>query len=198
MRVAATSVKDYLARVPLAHREPLAVVYQTVARHLPAGYEEGLQYGVVSWFVPPERYPWSYNGQPLSVAAFASQKNYMALYLHGAFGMDADQQKWLAEAFAAAGKKLDMGKSCLRFRSLEDLPLPALGQFISRFTMDKFLAGYERAQDGRKQKPVVRQGQPKGAAAKAKPAGKVAAKSSKPAKASSKPAKAKPAAKRRR
>ncbi|HRC59248.1 MAG TPA: DUF1801 domain-containing protein, partial [Kofleriaceae bacterium] len=175
MRVAATSVKDYLAHVPLAHREPLAVVYQTVARHLPAGYEEGLQYGVVSWFVPPERYPWSYNGQPLSVAALASQKNYMALYLHGAFGMDADQQKWLAEAFAAAGKKLDMGKSCLRFRSLEDLPLPALGQFISRFTMDKFLAGYERAQDGRKQKPVVRQGQPKGAAAKAKPAGKAAA-----------------------
>jgi hypothetical protein len=153
----AASADDYLARVSDEHRGALDAVREIVRSKLPPGFEEGVLHGMLSWFVPPERYGHTYNGQPLMVAALASQKNYLALYLNGLYG-NPEAEAWFADAFARAGKKLDMGKSCVRFRSLNDLPLDVIGQVAARFTVDEIIATYERAQSGRKQKPVVMPG----------------------------------------
>jgi Domain of unknown function (DU1801) len=143
MQIDAASVEEYLTRVPAAHRAALAQVREVMRRHLPAGFEEGVLYGMIAWYVPPSRHGHSYNGQPLTIAALASQKNYMALYLTGVYG-DPAVHRWFTSAFAAAGKKLDMGKSCVRFRSLEDLPLDVIGQVAARVSVEDFVSAYPR------------------------------------------------------
>jgi Domain of unknown function (DU1801) len=154
MQIDAASVEEYLARVPEGHRAALTRVRDVMRRHLPSGFEEGVLYGMIAWFVPPERHGTSYNGQPLMIASLASQKHYMALYLTGVYG-DPAVHRWFTSSFAAAGKKLDMGKSCVRFRRLDDLPLDVIGQVAARVSVDDTLAAYEQAQAGRKQKPIV-------------------------------------------
>ncbi len=157
MRIAASSVADYLSRLPTDHRVALTRVRDVVRRNLPPGFEEGLLFDMISWFIPPERYGHTYNGQPLIIAALASQKNYMALYLTGVYS-DPAVSAWFANAFAATGKKLDMGKSCVRFRSLEDLPLDVIASAVSRVPVAAFITSYERVQAGRKQNPIVMPG----------------------------------------
>jgi uncharacterized protein DUF1801 len=99
---------------------------------------------MICYVVPLERYPSTYNGQPLTVASLASQKRHMALYLLGVYG-DQGNQAWLKDRWAASGKKLDMGKSCLRFRSLEDLALDVVGDAIARTSVDALIDQHERA-----------------------------------------------------
>ncbi len=96
------------------------------------------------WSVPLETYPDTYNGQPLCYAALAAQKNHFALYLMSVYG-DPGEAKRLKEGFAKAGKKLDMGKSCVRFRRLEDLPLEVIGEIIAATSPDAFIARCEAA-----------------------------------------------------
>jgi hypothetical protein len=144
MRSDALTVEDYLADLPEDRREALSAVRQVVLDHLPAGFEECMQFGMISYVVPLERYPDTYNGQPLAVASLANQKRHMAIYLVGVYG-DESSQTWLRARWEAAGKKLDMGKSCLRFRRLDDLALDVLGEAIGRMPLDEFLAVYERA-----------------------------------------------------
>ena len=138
------TVEDYLAGLPPDRRLALEVVRQVILEHLPAGYEEVMQYGMVSYVVPLERYPVTYNGQPLAVASLANQKRHMAIYLMGVYGEDGTQD-WLRARWAETGKKLDMGKSCLRFRRLDDLALDVVGEAIARTPVDDFLAAYERS-----------------------------------------------------
>src|SRR5690606_17618842 len=107
-------------------------------------FEEGMQYGMIGWYVPRSRYPETYNGQPLGIAALASQKSYMALYLMSVYGRP-EMDAWFRGAFAKAGKKLDMGKSCVRFKSIDALPLDVIGETIRRVPLDAFLAQYEDA-----------------------------------------------------
>jgi hypothetical protein len=144
----ATSVDDYLASLPEDRRVAIETVRQTVVANLPAGFEETMQYGMISYVVPLERYPDTYNGQALAVASLANQKNHMALYLMGVYG-DEGNQDWLRERWAATGKKLDMGKSCLRFKRLDDLALDVVGEAIARTSVDDFLAAYERSRSGK-------------------------------------------------
>jgi Domain of unknown function (DU1801) len=166
MKIAASSVDEYLARVPAAHRAALTRVRDVMRKNLPAGYEEGLLYGMPSWYVPPERLAATYNGQPLVIASLASQKSYMALYLLNCYG-NPEVESWFSDAFAAAGKKLDMGKSCVRFRRLEDLPLDVIAKVAARTPVDAHVASYLAAQGSRKQKPVVLAGRPAKPATKA-------------------------------
>lgn len=180
----ATTVDGYLAKLPADRRAAIARVRDVVNENLPAGFEEGLQYGMISWYVPLSRFPETYNGQPLAVASLASQKSHMALYLMSVYG-SPELEAWLRAAFAKAGKKLDMGKSCVRFKSLDALPLGVIGETIRRVPVEAFLGRYEAARAGTK-------GAKRAAAkAKAKPTAKAKAKA-KPA------AKAKPSAKRLR
>jgi hypothetical protein len=139
---AATSVEAYLDELPPDRRAVVRAVRDAVRRRLPAGYVEGMSFGMIGWGVPLARYPDTYNGQPLAYAALAAQKGHYALYLMDAY-QDPARARWLADAFARAGKKLDMGESCLRFKSLDDLPLDVVGEFIAGRSVDAFIAQYE-------------------------------------------------------
>jgi hypothetical protein len=106
-----------------------------------------MQYGMISYYVPLDRHPDTYNGQPLSAAALASQKNYMSLYLLGVC-YDPETERWFKERFAASGKKLDMGKSCVRFKRLDDLPLEVIGEAISHVSPHALIERYKASRAG--------------------------------------------------
>lgn len=146
-----TTVEQYLASLPVDRRTALAQVRDTINRHLPAGYQETYQYNLISWVVPASRLAATYNGQPLALACLGSQKRHMALYLMCVYG-SSELGAWFRDAYRATGKKLDMGKSCLRFASLDAVALDVVGEAISRVPVDAYVASYE-AQRSQKVKP---------------------------------------------
>jgi hypothetical protein len=148
VRSDADTVDEYLASLPEDRRPAIETVRTVVLENLPDGFEEQMQYGMISWVVPLARYPDTYNGQALAVASLGNQKRYMSLYLVGVYG-DEGSQDWLRKRWAETGLRLDMGKSCLRFRSLDDLALDVVGEAVARCPVDDFLAAYERSRGGR-------------------------------------------------
>ena len=145
---AATTVEGYLASLPAERRAVVSAVREVVRRNLPDGYRESMSSGMIGYGIPLERYPDTYNGQPLCYAALAAQKHHYSLYLMCAYSDEGDSQR-LRDAFARAGKKLDMGKSCVRFKSLDDLPLPAIGELVASVSPEQFIARYERTRTRR-------------------------------------------------
>lgn len=153
-----TTVAQYLARLAPDRRAAIAKVRAVVNARLPRGYEETIQSGMISWVVPAGKLSHTYNGQPLPLASLASQKRHMALYLMCVYG-DPAAEKALRARFAAAGKKLDMGKSCVRFSDVEQLALDAIGDAIAGAPIDAYVAQYERNRSKAvKQKPVAPSG----------------------------------------
>lgn len=144
MRSDAADVDEYVDGLPDDRRHALSTVRQVVLDNLPAGYEEVMQYGMISYVVPLERFPRTYNGQPLALASLANQKRHMALYLMGIYG-DEGSHAWLRQQWGATGKRLDMGKSCLRFRRLDDLALDLVGAAIARTSVDDLIDQHQRA-----------------------------------------------------
>ncbi len=140
----AATVEAYLAELPAEHREAIETVRRTILANLPDGYEEQMSFGMIGYVVPLSRYPDTYNKQPLALAALASQKRHMAVYLNNVYG-DPATLEWFTAAYAASGKRLDMGKSCVRFKRLADLPLDVIGETIARTSLDDFIAFYESA-----------------------------------------------------
>ena len=140
----AGTVDAYLEELPPERRAAIEAVRDVVRRNLPAGFEEGMAYGMIAWYVPLNTFPDTYNGQPLGLAALASQKHHMSLYLNNVYG-DPETERWFRARWATTGKRLDMGKSCVRFRRLDDLPLDVVGETIGRTTLDRFLARYQAA-----------------------------------------------------
>ena len=138
----ATTAEQYLAELPEERRSEIAAVRDVVRRNLPEGYRETMDWGMLSWGVPLERYPDTYNKQPLCYISLAAQKNYNALYLMGVYG-DAEREQKLQRGFADAGKKLDMGKSCVRFKLAADLPLEVIGELVASMPPDDLIARYE-------------------------------------------------------
>ena len=130
----------------------VSAVRKVVLNNLPEGYEEGMQQGMISYHIPLERYPETYNKRPLSIATLGSQKNHVTLHLMGVYS-DPETERWFKERYAAGGKKLDMDKSCVRFKKLEDLPLEVIGEAISRVPPEKFIERYEAART-RQPKPL--------------------------------------------
>jgi uncharacterized protein YdhG (YjbR/CyaY superfamily) len=139
----ARTVEEYLSELPAEKREVVSAVREVILRNLPEGYEETMSWGMISYEVPLERYPDTYNGKPLGYLALAAQKNHYAVYAHGIY-MDPEGEAWVRTEFEKAGKKLDMGKSCIRFRKLEHVPLDVIGRIAGAQTVDRFLEGYER------------------------------------------------------
>jgi hypothetical protein len=137
------TVDDYIDSLPEDRRIAIRAVREAVNAKLPAGYEEGVVYNMISWFVPFTRLAETYNGQPLCVASLGAQKNYMALYLMSVYG-DPKLRAWFEKAYKASGKKLDMGKSCVRFKTLDDLPLGVIGEAIAKVSVDAYVAAYEK------------------------------------------------------
>ena len=138
----ATTVDEYLAALPDDRRPALAALRSLIVDHLPDGYEETVLWGMPSYVVPLARYPDTYNGQPLAYVSFAAQKRYSSLYLMALYSDSAEDQAFRERW--AGGKGLDMGKSCVRFRELEDLDLPLIGETIAATPVDRFLETYER------------------------------------------------------
>jgi hypothetical protein len=151
VRSAAKTVDEYLAGLPDDRREVVAEVRKLIRKHLPKGYEEAVNFGMLCYQIPLAKYPDTYNGQPLGYVALASQKNYCALYLMTPY-MDPSQAAELKAAFDQAGKKMNMGKSCLRFKTVEDLPLPALGKIIASTPPAKYIALHESIRSGVRQR----------------------------------------------
>ena len=139
----ATTVADYLAELPPNRRTEIEAVRDLVNSALPNGYREGMAFGMIGWVIPLERYPDTYNGQPLAYAGLAAQKNYNALYLSCVYASEEPALR-LKQAWAEAGKKLDLGKSCIRFKRADDLALDALREEIASTTPEQFIVIYER------------------------------------------------------
>jgi hypothetical protein len=139
----ALSPAEYLAELPADRRATLKKVRAVIRRHLPKGYRETINWGVISYEVPLSRFPNTYNGQPLMYAGLAAQKNYHAVYLTAAYA-DPAKARWLARAFKAQGKKLDIGKSCIRFWDADDLALDAIGEVIASTSVADFVAAFRK------------------------------------------------------
>jgi hypothetical protein len=146
----AATPEEYLAGLPPERREALSAVRDVIRRNLPDGFEEGMQFGMIGYFVPLDRFPNTYNGQPLGLAGLASQKRHMALYLNNVYGDPATERRF-RERYAATGKKLNMGKSCVRFTRLDALPLEVIGQTIAETDVDMYLERYQEVRGSSRQ-----------------------------------------------
>jgi hypothetical protein len=134
----AATVKEYLEELPDDRRKAIAKVRAVIRKNLPKGFVEDMNFGMISYVVPLTTFPDTYNGKPLMYAALASQKNYMAVYLSAVYS-DPDHLDWFVASYKASAKKLDMGKSCVRFRTIDDLPLDVIGEAIARTSLDEFV-----------------------------------------------------------
>lgn len=175
MQSKASTVKGYLAELPADRRAAINAVRKVVLANLDKDFSEGMQYGMIGYHVPKSVYPPGYHcdpRQPLPYAGLASQKNYMSLYIMTTYGNE-ESEHWLRDEFAKAGKKLDMGKCCIRFKTLDDLPLDVIGKAIKRVTAAQYIAYYESNFKGQSRKATKATSK---AAGKAKPAAKKAAK----------------------
>jgi uncharacterized protein DUF1801 len=133
------TVPEFLEQLPPARRREVDRLRTIIRRHLPAGYEEVVSKRMLVYQVPLARYPDTYNKQPLWYVALASEKSYLSLHLMGIYG-DPTQAERLKTGFRAAGKKLDMGKACIHFKTTDDLPLDAIGQVVASMPLDRWVA----------------------------------------------------------
>ncbi|MFF2050005.1 DUF1801 domain-containing protein [Leifsonia sp. NPDC058194] len=137
-------VVDYLEALPSKRREVYQPVFDTVAEAMPDGYRLGVQWRMPGWVVPLETFPDTYNGQPLAYVSLGAQKNYTSLYLM-ALSSDSAEERGFRREWASSGRRLDMGKSCVRFRSLADVDLPLVAKTVAAFPVARFVSIYERA-----------------------------------------------------
>lgn len=140
----ATTVKDYLHELPEERRKAIAAVRKVIRKNLPNGFVECMQYGMISYVVPIKRFPETYNKQPLAYVSLASQKNHMAVYLMGIYG-DEKLRLWFERAYKKTKKRMDVGKCCVRFKKLDDLPLEIIGEAAAAMDVDDFVSLYENA-----------------------------------------------------
>jgi len=144
MTAKAVTVQEYLAALPEDRRAAIKTVRSVILDHLPKGYEETVGMGMLMYGVPLSRFPNTYNGHPLCYAALASQKNYMTLYLMSVYG-DKKTEQWFRSRFTESGRKLDMGKSCVHFKTVDDLPLDVIGEVIGKVPVDAWVSLYEQS-----------------------------------------------------
>ena len=141
MKTNAKTVEEYLAQLPDDRRTEIEAIRKVVLKSLPKGYEETLQYGSIAYVVPLKAYPKGYlhrKNEAIAYAAVANQKNYISLYLMSVYA--GEGATWFREAYKESGKKLDMGKSCVRFKKVDDLALDVIRQAIARMPMKDYIA----------------------------------------------------------
>ena len=149
MQSKAKTVEKYISELDDSRRDAISTVRNVVLENLPDGYEEMMLFGMITYAVPLTVLPDTYNKQPLMYAALASQKRHMALYLTNVYGNES-MENWFRERYRATGKRLDMGKSCVRFRKLDDLPLGLVGEAIAKTPIEEFIDIYRRSREGRR------------------------------------------------
>ena len=141
MQSKANSVEQYLNELPEDRKESLSIVREAIVKNLPTGYVEVMNWGMITYEVPLETFPDTYNGKPLMYVALASQKNHMSVYLMGCY-MSPEIRKKFENAYKQSGKKFDAGKSCIRFKKEEDLPLELIGKTIGSMSVEQFIENY--------------------------------------------------------
>ncbi|MFC4722660.1 DUF1801 domain-containing protein [Geojedonia litorea] len=148
MQYKANSPEDYIDQVPEERKSTLEKLRKTINDHLPKGFEEGIQYGMVGYYVPHSIYPDGYHctpKEPLPFMSFASQKNSVNLYHMGLYA-NPQLYDWFVSEFPKHSKrKLDMGKSCIRFKYFEDIPYELIAELCKKMTVDDWITIYESA-----------------------------------------------------
>lgn len=142
----AKTVEEYLASLPEDRRAAIGAVRKVILASLPKGYEECMNYGMIGYVVPHSIYSAGYRCDPklpLPLGGLASQKNHMSFYVMTAYG-GSPTEKWFRKAWLATGKKLDMGKCCVRFKKLDDVPLDIVGELFARVPVKEYIAQIER------------------------------------------------------
>lgn len=142
MNSATQTVEEYLNALSSDRRTALASVRTTILNNLPKGYEEIMLYGMICYVIPLETYPKTYNGQPLMLLGLASKKNHMSLHLLCVY-INKEMNEWFVKEYHNTGKKLDMGKGCVRFKKLDDLPLELIGKVVAKVPVSTFIEHYE-------------------------------------------------------
>jgi hypothetical protein len=186
MQSKATTVPEYLDSLPDDRRRAVEAIRKEILANLDGDYEEGMQWGMIGYYVPHRLFPAGYHTdprQPLPFASLASQKNHLSLYLSGLYcgcaegkGGDTPDMRWFRQAWEKTGKKLDMGKSCVRFKRIEDVPLQVVGEAIRRIPAKRYIERYQQVLGEQKG------GKTAGPGGKGAAAGKGAASARKPVK----------------
>lgn len=148
-----TTVAEYLASLPPDRRSAMAAVRKAIVANLDRGFEEGIQYGMIGYFIPHKNFAPGYHcdpKQPLPFAGLASQKGHMSLHLMGLYmeaaaGKKPTLRQWFEDAWKKSGKKFDMGKACVRFKSIDDVPLDVVGEVFRRQTAKAYIERYVSA-----------------------------------------------------
>jgi len=148
MRSDAGTVEEYLDNLPSERREVVSAVRDVINEAMPHGYVEGIAFGMIGWSVPLERFPDTYNGQPLSYVALAAQKRYYSLYLNAVYAGSAEEDEF-RRRWEATGRKLDMGKSCVRFKKMDDLDLDLISEVVASTSTDAFIQQYKQTRYSR-------------------------------------------------
>lgn len=148
MQSKATTVEEYISELPEERKKAMSDLRKVIKKNLPKGFKEEMSYGMIGYVVPHSRYPAGYHCNPqlpLPFLNIASQKNFIAVYHMGIYA-NPTLLKWFTEAHAkASAKKLDMGKSCMRYKKAEDIPFELLGELVSKITPDEWISLYEKA-----------------------------------------------------
>ena len=139
-----STIEEYFSSLPEDRKKALTTVRKIILKNLPKGYKEVIKGQMVSYVIPLETYPETYNGQPLAVVSLTSQKNYMSVYMMCVYG-SKEMKDWFIKEYQKTGKKLDIGKSCIRFKKAEDLALELIGEAIQKVPVKKYLEIYEQA-----------------------------------------------------
>jgi uncharacterized protein YdhG (YjbR/CyaY superfamily) len=146
MQSKATTVDQYIAEAPQERQEALQKLRATILKHLPNGFEEAMGYGMAGYTVPHNIYPAGYHCTPhlpLPFMGFASQKNSINFYHMGIYADETLYNWFLAEYAKFSKKKLDIGKSCMRFKKPEDIPFDLIGELVSKISVQDWIATYE-------------------------------------------------------
>lgn len=146
MKIQATSPEDYIAQLPEERQAVLEKLRYVISENLPADFTEAMSYGMIGYVVPHSVYPPGYHCDPklpLPFVSIASQKNFVALYHMGIYANPELMEWFVAEYPKHCSHKLDMGKSCIRFKKMEDIPYELIGQLISKMTAEEWIDIYE-------------------------------------------------------
>ncbi len=165
MQSKAATVAEYLASLPTDRRTAIELVRSVILENLDRDYEESMQWGMISYYVPHRVFPAGYHcdpTQPLPFAALASQKNYMAVYLMANY-VGGSEEGWFRKAWEKTGKKLDMGKCCVRFKSIDHVALDVIGEAVRRVPASKYIEFYQRSLASRAAEKASGAGPKKGA-----------------------------------
>lgn len=146
MQIPATSVEDYISKIPEERQGVFKKLFDTITNHLPKGFQKGVSYGMVGWDVPLETFPAGYHctpGSPLPFMGLASQKNFIALYHMGIYANPKLLEWFMAEFPKHSKRKLDMGKSCIRFKKIDEIPFELIAELSKKMTVDEWIKIYE-------------------------------------------------------